>query len=125
MRYLKEYQEGEYFYLRAMGNDPEKALGVFLGRTWTLEDENVQQKITDEYLKFLNVNSLTDSQLVRFCNQIRRGQLPKDAHDIVTELSKEQEELMFEAIAEGCTPPKAWQNVTGSPKKRRTEDPWS
>ena len=108
-----------------MGNDPERALGVFLGRTWTLEDENVQQKITDEYLKFLNVNSLTDSQSVRFCNLIRRGQLPEDAHDIVTELSKEQEELMFEAIAEGCTPPKAWQNVTGSPKKRRTEDPWS
>ena len=124
VRYLKEYEEGQYYILRAMGHDPEEALEAFRGRTWTLEDENVQQKITDEYLEFLQVNSLTDSQIERLCNLIRRGELLEDAYDIVTELSEEQELLMFQAIADGWTPAHAWMHVTGSRKLRRTEGPW-
>ncbi len=120
VRYLKKYQEAPYFILKSMGHDSDEALEALLGGTWTLEYENVQQEITDQFLRFIGVGSLTDSQIERFCNLMRRGKPLKWAYDIITELSEEQEQLMFEAIAEGSTPAKAWQNVTSSSKLERT-----
>ena len=131
--WLREDQEPHYFELRESEFPPGEAMQRMLSPSCKLADGEVQQKIMDEavlanpykladeevqqnimesFLKDLNDGSLTDSQIERFCNLMKRGERLRDAFDIVGELSEEQEQLMFKVMAEGCDPPEAWQYVT-------------
>ena len=109
---LTEAQEPHYFELRESGLCPREALEAVLANPWTLQDEDVQQKIVEEFLKDLTNDLATESQIERYCNLIRRGHKFRDAGQIVTELSVEQEKRLLEVLAKGCEPDDAWEYVT-------------
>ena len=109
---LREAQEPHYFELRESGLCPEEALEAVLANPWTLQDEGVQEKIVEEFLKDLTNDLATESQIERYCNLIRRGHKVRDAGQIVTELSIEQEKRLLEVLAKGCEPDDAWEYVT-------------
>ena len=109
---LREAQEPHYFELRESGLCPREALEAVLANPWTLQDEDVQEKIVEEFLKDLTNDLATESQIERYCNLIRRGHKFRDAGQIVTELSVEQEKRLIEILATGCEPDDAWEYVT-------------